>query len=112
DTIEERSTYRNYEYIIVENNSTEKETFAFYQQLEAANPRVKVVYWKGNFNFSAINNFGAGFAKGEYFLLLNNDTEIINDDCLEELLGYCMRPDVGAVGARLYYEDDTIQHAG
>ena len=112
DAIDQRSTYRNYEYIIVENNSTEKETFAFYQQLEATNPKVKVVYWSGNFNFSAINNFGARYAKGEYFLLLNNDTEIINDDCLEELLGYCTRSDVGAVGARLYYEDDTIQHAG
>ena len=62
--------------------------------------------------YSAINNYGAAFAKGEYLLLLNNDTEIINEDCLEELLGYCMRSDVGAVGARMYYEDDTIQHAG
>ena len=64
------------------------------------------------FNYSAINNFGVQHAKGEYLLLLNNDTEIINKDCIEELLGYAMRPDVGAVGARLYYEDDTIQHAG
>ena len=71
-----------------------------------------MVYWDGVFNYSAINNYGASFAKGEYLLLLNNDTEIINPDCLEELLGYCMREDVGAVGARLYYEDDTIQHAG
>ena len=71
-----------------------------------------MVYWDGVFNYSAINNYGASFAKGEYLLLLNNDTEIINPDCLEELLGYCMRKDVGAVGARLYYEDDTIQHAG
>ena len=73
---------------------------------------VRMVYWDGVFNYSAINNYGASFAKGEYLLLLNNDTEIINSDCLEELLGYCMRKDVGAVGARLYYEDDTIQHAG
>ena len=71
-----------------------------------------MVYWDGVFNYSAINNYGASFARGEYFLLLNNDTEIINPNCLEELLGYCMRSDVGAVGARLYYEDDTIQHAG
>ena len=71
-----------------------------------------MVYWKGIFNYSAINNFGVQYAKGEYLLLLNNDTEIINEDCLEELLGYCTRSDVGAVGARLYYEDDTIQHAG
>ncbi len=112
DSIEAKSTYTNYEYIIVENNSEEKETFAYYEQLEAVNPKVHVVYYKGHFNYSAINNFGVQYAKGEYFLLLNNDTEIINDDCLEELLGYCTREDVGAVGARLYYEDDTIQHAG
>ena len=71
-----------------------------------------MVYWDGIFNYSAINNFGAAHAKGDYLLLLNNDTEIISPDCLEQLLGYCMRPDVGAVGARLYYEDDTVQHAG
>lgn len=112
DAIENRSTYRNYEFIIVENNSENPETFAYYQQLETVNPRVRVVYWKGIFNYSAINNFGVQYAKGEYLLLLNNDTEIINEDCLEELLGYCTRSDVGAVGARLYYEDDTIQHAG
>lgn len=112
DSIEAKSTYRNYEYIIIENNSTEEETFRYYVELEATNPKVRVVYWDGIFNYSAINNFGAKFAKGDYYLLLNNDTEIINPDCLEELLGYCMRKDVGAVGARLYYDDDTIQHAG
>lgn len=112
DAIEENATYRNFEFIIVENNSEDEETFAYYRQLEAVNPKVHVVYWKGVFNYSAINNFGVQFAKGEYLLLLNNDTEMINEDCLEELLGYCTREDVGAVGARLYYEDDTIQHAG
>lgn len=112
NSIEEKSTYQNYEYIIVENNSTQKETFEYYQKLEKENPKAHVLYWDGPFNYSAINNFGAKEAKGEYLLLLNNDTEIINPDCLEELLGYCMRDDVGIVGARLYYEDDTIQHAG
>ena len=112
DSIDQKSTYRNYEYIIVENNSTEEETFQFYKKLEAENPKAHVVYWDREFNYSAINNYGASFAKGEYLLLLNNDTEIINEDCLEQLLGYCMRSDVGAVGARMYYEDDTIQHAG
>lgn len=111
-SIEEKSTYRNYEYIIIENNSTEEETFAYYKELEARNPKVHVVYWDGPFNYSDINNFGAEYAKGEYLLLLNNDTEVINSDWLEEMLGYCMRPDVGIVGARLYYEDDTVQHAG
>ena len=112
ESIEQKSTYKNYEYIIVENNSTDSATFEYYKKLEAENPKVHMVYWDGVFNYSAINNYGASFAKGEYLLLLNNDTEIINPDCLEELLGYCMRKDVGAVGARLYYEDDTIQHAG
>ena len=112
DSIEQKSTYKNLEYIIVENNSTEDQTFAYYKKLEKSNPRARVVYWDGVFNYSAINNFGIREANGEYLLLLNNDTEIINEDCLEELLGYCMREDVGAVGARLYYEDDTIQHAG
>ena len=112
DSIDKKSTYRNYEYIIVENNSTDEKTFQYYKELEASNPKAHVVYWDREFNYSAINNYGATFAKGEYLLLLNNDTEIINEDCLEELLGYCMRSDVGAVGARMYYEDDTIQHAG
>ena len=112
DSIDSKSTYQNYEYIIVENNSTEEKTFRFYKDLEENHPKARVVYWDREFNYSAINNYGASFAKGEYLLLLNNDTEIINDDCLEELLGYCMRGDVGAVGARMYYEDDTIQHAG
>ncbi len=111
-SIETKCTYKNIEYIIIENNSTEEETFAYYKKLEKENSKVKVVYWKGEFNYSAINNFGRGYAKGEYLLLLNNDTEIINENDIEELLGFCMRQDVGAVGARLYYPDDTIQHGG
>lgn len=112
-SIEHQSTYRNYEFIIVENNSTEESTFEYYNKLEATCPRAKVVYWKEKgFNYPAINNYGVEQAKGEYILFLNNDIEIVNDDCLEELLGYCMRKDVGAVGAQLYYEDGTIQHAG
>lgn len=111
-SIEEKSSYRNFEYIIIENNSEEEETFAYYRELEASNPKVRVVRWEGPFNYSDINNFGASFAGGEYLLFLNNDTKVISSSWLEELLGYCVRPDVGAVGARLYYEDNTIQHAG
>lgn len=110
-SIEKKSTYRNYEIVIVENNSCE-ETLEYYKKLEKENPKVKMVYYKGKFNYSAINNLGVKNASGDYLLLLNNDTEIINADCISELLGYCMRDDVGIVGAMLYYNDDTIQHAG
>ena len=112
NSIEERATYRNYEYIIIENNSVEESTFAYYKELEKTNEKVRIVYYEGDFNYSKINNYGVKYAQGEYLWLLNNDTEIINEDCIEELLGYCMREDVGVVGARLYFEDDTIQHAG
>lgn len=113
-SIEEKSDYRNYEYIIIENNSTEPETFEAYRRLEAENPKVHVVYYKGTggFNYSDINNFGAEHARGEYLLLLNNDTEIINEDCLRQMLGYCQQEEIGITGARLYYEDGIIQHAG
>lgn len=113
-SIEEKSDYRNYELIIIENNSTEPETFEAYRQMEAENGKIRVIYYEGKkeFNYSEINNFGARHARGEYYLLLNNDTEMIRPDCIRELLGYCQRPDVGIVGALLFYEDDTIQHAG
>lgn len=110
--LEGKATYKNLEYIIVENNSEKEETFEYYEALKQKNPKVQVVTWEGAFNYSAINNFGVSYAKGDFYLFLNNDTEIINEDCIEELLGYCLRPDVGAVGARLFYEDGTIQHAG
>lgn len=108
----EKSLYKNFEVIIVENNSTEKETFEYYEALTQKHGNIKIVTWKGNFNYSAINNFGVNYAKGEYILLLNNDVEIINGSCLEEMLMFAQRKDVGAVGAKLYYSDDTIQHAG
>lgn len=111
ESIDYKSTYRNYEYIIIENNSEEQKTFAYYDEI-AARDNVQVVTYQGDFNFSKINNYGFQFAKGEYVLLLNNDTEIINEDCLWQMLGYCMREDVGIVGARLFFEDHTIQHAG
>ena len=108
-----QSTYKNYEIIVVENNSEEKETFDYYEKLQKENDNIKVVTWdKKGFNYSAINNYGATFASGDYVLLLNNDIEIITPNWLEEMLMFAQREDVGAVGAKLYYPDDTIQHAG
>lgn len=111
----EKATYKNVEVIIVENNSTEKKTFEDYKAFEAKYNNVKVITWEPDgrgFNFSAINNYALPYVTGEYILFLNNDTEIINADCIEEMLGFCQREDVGIVGARLFYEDDTLQHAG
>ncbi len=112
NSILEKSTYSNYEIIIVENNSETKEIFDYYQSLEAQHSNIKVVRWKGIFNYSAINNFGFRAATGDYVLLLNNDIEIITPGWIEEMLMFAQRPEVGAVGAMLYYPDDTIQHAG
>ncbi len=106
----EKSSYKNYEIIIVENNSTEDATFAYYKKIES--DKIRIVYWSDEFNYSAINNFGVKHARGDYLLLLNNDVEVITTDWLEELTANCQRKDVGIVGARLYYPDDTIQHAG
>ena len=110
-TILEKTTYPNYEILIIENNSRQEKTFAAYQRL-CRDPRIRVVTWEREFNYSAINNFGAAFARGEYLLLLNNDMEVIDPDWLQQMLMYAQRSDVGAVGAMLYYGDDTIQHAG
>lgn len=105
------STYDNYEIVIVENNSETAEIRTYYEEI-SRHPRVQVVEYKGDFNYSKINNFGVQYAKGEYLLLLNNDTEVITPDWMEELLMYALRKDVGVVGAKLYYPDKTIQHAG
>ena len=110
-SIVEKSSYDNYEIIVIENNSTTDEIFAYYEDLKK-NPDIRVVTYEGDFNYSAINNFGERYATGEYILLLNNDTQVITLDWIEELLMYAQREDVGAVGAKLYYEDKTIQHAG
>lgn len=104
--------YENFEVIVIENNSTDPATEAYYAALPAKFPRCTVVRYQGTFNFSAVNNFGAQFARGEHLLLLNNDIEVLSPDFLRELLSYSQRADVGAVGAKLYYPDDTIQHAG
>lgn len=143
DSIFEKSSYRNFEIIIIENNSVKTETFAYYQELESyckrktngnvqelelsdegkkqmeedgttyfENGQIRVVEWKGEFNFSKINNYGASFAKGEYLLFLNNDMEVISEDWMERMVANCQREEVGITGAKLYYPDKTIQHAG
>lgn len=114
-SIVERSTFSQFEIIVVENNSVEPETFEYYQRLLQYDPRIRVVQWSqrdGNFNYSALINFGASQAQGDYLLLLNNDTEVITPDWIEEMVGYLQRPEVGVVGAKLYFRDHLTQHAG
>ena len=111
ESIVNKSTYANYEIIVIENNSEKPETFEYYDLIKS-HEKISVVTYEGDFNYSKINNYAAGFAKGEYIVLLNNDTEIITRNWLEELLMYAQRPDVGTVGCMLFYEDYSIQHAG
>lgn len=111
ESILEKTSYENYEIIVAENNSSSEEIFKYYEDI-SRNPRIRLVCWKKDFNYSAINNFGVKSAKGEYLLFLNNDVTVIDPDWMSELLGVCQREEVGAVGARLLYPDDTIQHAG
>ncbi|MBD5158190.1 MAG: glycosyltransferase family 2 protein [Butyrivibrio sp.] len=122
----QKSTYTNYEIIIVENNSVTPEITEYYEKLTGqkydadkqlsgklpCGASVRIVTWKGAFNYSAINNFGSRYAKGEYLVLLNNDIELINREWLEEFLGCCQREETAIVGAKLIYPDETIQHAG
>lgn len=107
-----QSNYQNFEIIIVENNSKNKKTFKYYDKI-SKNDKIKIIYYKEKvFNYSAINNYAVTYAKGEYILLLNNDIKVINKEWLEEMLGICQREDVGAVGAKLLYKDNLVQHAG
>ncbi|MBQ7858953.1 MAG: glycosyltransferase family 2 protein [Faecalibacterium sp.] len=108
----EHAGYENFEVLVVENNSTQKITEAYYKAMVKKYPRCRLVRYEGKFNFSAINNLARKQAQGEYLLLLNNDIEVLTDGFLTELLSYAQRPDVGAVGAKLFYPDDTIQHGG
>ncbi|MCI5698893.1 MAG: glycosyltransferase family 2 protein [Lachnospiraceae bacterium] len=110
-SIREKTKYENYEIIIIENNSTTKETFDYYEELKL-DERIRVVTWEREFNYSAINNFGVKHANGRLLLFLNNDVEVRTDDWMEELVGNCLRPEVGITGVKLLYPDGTIQHAG
>ena len=114
DSIYRKTTYADFEVLIIENNSKENGTFRLYEQLQKEHPdNLRVLYWKGTgFNYSALNNFGAKEATGEYLLLLNNDTEVITPRWLEEMVMYAQQERVGCVGVKLLYPDNTIQHAG
>jgi len=111
DSIVGRSTYPKYEIIVIENNSLEQKTFEYYDVLSRSQ-NIRVEKWDKPFNFSALNNFGFQFARGDHILLLNNDTEVITPGWIQEMLMFSQRNDVGAVGAMLYFPDDTVQHAG
>lgn len=111
NSILENTTYRNYEIIIIDTGTSTEEVFSYYKALSNYS-NIKVLYYDKPFNYSDVNNFGANYATGEQIVLLNNDTKIITPDWIQEMLMYAQREDVGAVGAKLYYEDNTIQHAG
>ena len=118
-SIAQKATYANYEIVLVENNSEAPETFAYYETLpervaaaSGGKGTARVEWWPGEFNDSRIINFGVEHAKGDYLLLLNNDTEAISPDFIEEMMGYLQRPDADVVGAKLYFADHLVQHAG
>ena len=111
NSILNKTTYKNYEILIIENSSTEENILNYYKQLEKNN-RIRVLYWSKPFNYAAINNFAVLESKGSFLLFLNNDTEVINNSWLYELLAYAAQNDIGAVGAKLLYGDGSLQHGG
>lgn len=111
ESVLDRTDYDPFEILIVDNASVEKRT-ADYLAAIGQNPRVRVMPYPGAFNFSAINNAAAREARGSFLCLLNNDTEMVNREWLTELMRYAVRDEIGAAGAKLLYEDGTIQHAG
>ena len=110
-SVQGKTAYENYEILVIENNSREKETFELYRELQE-NGEARVITWEHPFQYAAIHNFAVKEARGDYLVFLNNDTEVISESWLEEMLGICQKPQVGAVGAKLFYPDGTIQHAG
>lgn len=111
-SIAERATYDSYEILIVENNSSDPKTFEYYERVSKEFPRARVVRWEHEFNYSKIINFGVEHARGDYYLFLNNDTEIVEPSFIEEMVGCLQRPEVGVVGARLLFRDGLLQNAG
>lgn len=111
-SILEKTSYKNFEIIILDNGSVEPDTLQFFEEIQMEYEKVRVIRYDYPFNYSAINNFGARYAKGKLIGLINNDVEVINEEWLGEMVSYALRKDVGCVGAKLYYSNDTIQHAG
>ena len=113
NSIIENTTYNNYEIVVIENGSTEKETLKYYDELKDK-PKVKIIRIdeNGEFNYSRLINLGVKNVDGDFVLQLNNDTKILTKNWLEMMIGYSQQKEIGAVGGRLYYEDKTIQHAG
>ena len=113
NSITARSTYKNYEIIMVSNNSCEEKTFQTLEKILLYSTKAKLHEYNMPFNYSGINNYAVrSLARGEFIIFLNNDVEIITPSWIEELLMYARRDDIGAAGAKLYYPDDTVQHAG
>ncbi len=108
----DKTTYRNHEIIVLDNESVEPATLEFFERIQAEDSRVRVLAYRWPFNFSAINNYGVQQARGELIGLINNDIEVISPEWLTEMVSHALRPEIGCVGAKLYYEDETIQHAG
>lgn len=106
-----KSTYPNYEIIIIDNGSVDAAILSYYSEIEKRS-NTQIIHWNHSFNYSAVINFGARFANGQYLLFLHTDTKVIVPNWMEEMLMYAQRTDVGAVGAKLYYANDTIQHGG
>jgi len=110
-SILEKTAYPNFEIILVENRNKEADTFKLYEHLKE-DPRIHIINWDRPFNCSRVNNWAVRQASGDAFLFLNNDTQVINNDWLEQMLQFAIRPDVGVVGAKLYYPDGTVEHGG
>lgn len=111
-SILEKTIYSNYEILILDNGSIEQETLEFFDSIQREDSRVRVLRYNHPFNYSAINNFGEQHAKGSIIGLVNNDVEVISPEWLSEMVSHAIRPDIGCVGAKLYFSNDTLQHAG
>lgn len=111
-SILDKTLYNNFEIIIIENNSNDPDTFEEYEKLINLDSRIHLIVWEKEFNFASICNYGVEHSNGEYLLFLNNDTEVLQADWINNLLGICQQPDVGIVGCKLLYPDMLVQHAG